>query len=641
MSALVEAGLAAKTGLATLAVMAVQGTLLALVALVLVRAGRLRPAWQAAVWLVVLAKFVLPWGPALPWSLADLVAMLRGGGEVAAAPFVLTPAAAPAARAAPAAPSIGWLVLAAVWLAGVCGRAAPARSPRTAARSPRRARAPAAPAEARALLARLAAGVRVRAPRLVVGDAATGPHVVGLASPDHRGPAGAARRAGAAPRGAAARARARPPPRRARPVRPGAGAAPLFWFFPVVRLVEPAARARARGGVRCVGARGRRDAAPGVRAPAGADGAAAHRGGAGARRTAHARRARRRPCSVRRRARASAGCTGSRSSAWIALALGGARTAARARRAPACASTRPSSPRRCARRTPRRTLDGDGVLSRDEACEFQAERAPPRLGGRRWSPRLDDDARPSCWSEPLCCNCDAVRDLLRGLDRNAGASCHRVDEGVIDEEAGPTVAWSSGAACQPDTRNLERKIDELSKKLDSASRQGGGAGRGGAAAAPAAAGAGSREDLRGADRRRSVRRSGRREGHDRQGVRLRLPVLREGPRDDGRAAQEVRQRSARRLQAARRPPAERDGRRARVLRRGQAGQAHGDGRADLGQGLQGPPVRHVRRARRGRERSAAPGRAERKCWDTADGCPNVVRLRAGAPASTSTSSRPT
>ena len=71
---------AAKAMLALLGAMALHGTLLALLAIVLVRAGRLRPAWRAAVWLIVLAKFALPWGPALPWSLADVMAMLRGTG---------------------------------------------------------------------------------------------------------------------------------------------------------------------------------------------------------------------------------------------------------------------------------------------------------------------------------------------------------------------------------------------------------------------------------------------------------------------------------------------------------------------------------------------------------------------------------
>jgi ABC-2 type transport system permease protein len=75
-------GASAKAIVELFALMGVQATVLALLAFIVVRAGRLRPGWQAAVWLVVLAKFVLPWGPALPWSLADLFAALRtGSGE--------------------------------------------------------------------------------------------------------------------------------------------------------------------------------------------------------------------------------------------------------------------------------------------------------------------------------------------------------------------------------------------------------------------------------------------------------------------------------------------------------------------------------------------------------------------------------
>ncbi|HEY6179024.1 MAG TPA: hypothetical protein VIX73_31440, partial [Kofleriaceae bacterium] len=67
----------AKALVETLVMMGAQGTLVALIALAIVRGGRLRPAWQAAIWLVVLAKFALPWGPAMRWSLADLLAGLR------------------------------------------------------------------------------------------------------------------------------------------------------------------------------------------------------------------------------------------------------------------------------------------------------------------------------------------------------------------------------------------------------------------------------------------------------------------------------------------------------------------------------------------------------------------------------------
>ncbi|MBA3817518.1 MAG: hypothetical protein H0X17_01380, partial [Deltaproteobacteria bacterium] len=119
MSALVELGFAAKSAVMTLGMMAVQGTVLAAIALALavVRGGRLRPAWQAAIWLVVLAKFVLPWGPAMPWSLADLFARLAGdssGGAIISGPArMLAIAPAPDLGAA-----VGWLAVAIGWAAG-------------------------------------------------------------------------------------------------------------------------------------------------------------------------------------------------------------------------------------------------------------------------------------------------------------------------------------------------------------------------------------------------------------------------------------------------------------------------------------------------------------------------------------------
>nr|MDQ3301528.1 hypothetical protein [Myxococcota bacterium] len=114
-----------ESAVTALAMMAVQGTLLALVALVLTRGGGLRPAWQAAVWLVVLAKFVLPWGPTMPWSLADVFAHL--GDDAGGGPLVLGHAKAAATAASPAlAPAVGWIAIAVVWLTGtafVLGRA--------------------------------------------------------------------------------------------------------------------------------------------------------------------------------------------------------------------------------------------------------------------------------------------------------------------------------------------------------------------------------------------------------------------------------------------------------------------------------------------------------------------------------------
>ena len=89
-------GLAAKAWLATLAMMTAQGTLLALVALFVTRAGgKLRPAWQAAIWLVVVVKFALPWGPHLRGSLSDLIALLTHHEHAIDPISTLPPALAP------------------------------------------------------------------------------------------------------------------------------------------------------------------------------------------------------------------------------------------------------------------------------------------------------------------------------------------------------------------------------------------------------------------------------------------------------------------------------------------------------------------------------------------------------------------
>jgi beta-lactamase regulating signal transducer with metallopeptidase domain len=182
VSALVDAGMLAKGWLAILALMAAQGTLLALVALGLARAVRLHPAWAAAIWLVVVAKLALPWGPAMPWSLSDLIATLTATSLPGGA--VIAPHAAPAAAAAAGSPwpALGWLALGVLWAAGattVIARALVASS-RTA-RAARRAEP--APIAARALLATLAGQARMRPPGLVIGDPAIGPHVVGALRP--------------------------------------------------------------------------------------------------------------------------------------------------------------------------------------------------------------------------------------------------------------------------------------------------------------------------------------------------------------------------------------------------------------------------------------------------------------------------
>jgi len=426
VTGLVEAGLAAKTGLATIAMMAAQGTLLALAALLLVRGGRLRPAWQAAVWLVVLAKFVLPWGPALPWSLADLVEMVRGGGGAAAAPLALAAAAAPAtAAASPVAPALGWLALAAAWLAGAAIVGARALAAYRGALAGARAAA-AAPAEARALLARLAAGVRGRAPRLVAGDAGIGPHVVGVLRPVIVvPPALLGDPALLRPALLHELAHVRRRDALGRLVQVLARAA--FWFFPVVRLASK--RLELAREAAC-------DAwaleAGGISRPAYARllvQMAQLRTAAGsalaAPRTLDARvsavlgpPARPRLGWLHRVALA----------AWIALALGGARTASARTEESVCVYT-PEVAEALRQAHPDADADGDGVLSREEACDYQAA-LRRRVSEGELVPMLDETST-QLLVEPLCCNCDANEGLSPAASTGTtGASCHRVEEGV-------------------------------------------------------------------------------------------------------------------------------------------------------------------------------------------------------------------
>ncbi len=410
----------ARSVVESLALMGAQASVLALLALIVVRAGRLRPGWQAAVWLVVLVKFVLPWGPSLPWSLADLVAAMRGHESGAA--VVLTPAAS----AGPvASPSLAWLVLAVVWLAGasvVVGRALVGQ--RRAVRAARRASP--APAQARALLAAFTR----RPPRLVVGEDATGPHVVGilrpiivippalLDDPPLLLPALLHELAHVRRRDALARV-----------VQVVAGA--VFFFWPVVRLVsrrldlareaacdawaleasEVPRPAYARLLVRMAQLRAA-DAAS-LAAPCGLDARVAAVLGPPARTQ----------LGIAHRL-ALAG--------WIALALGGARTAAAGSTHTVCKYT-PQFAEALRQAHPEADLDGDGVLSRDEACEFQAElrrrvETPAGPSGTEPVSRLDA-IDESLLTQTLCCNCDrGAENSAPWIDQRSDAC--QSDEGV-------------------------------------------------------------------------------------------------------------------------------------------------------------------------------------------------------------------
>ncbi len=402
---------AARSVVEVVALMGIQGTVLALLAFAVVRAGALRPGWQAAVWLVVLVKFVLPWGPALPWSLADLFAALTSPQEVGVTGLtaVTTAVAAPAA-----APSIGWLVLAAAWLIGaaiVLGRAVVAQ--RRVTRAARRATP--APAHARALLASFTG----RAPRLVIGDAATGPHVVGIVRPIIVIPPALL---DDPPLLCAALLHELAHVRRrdalARVVQLVANA--VFFFWPVVRLasrrldlareaacdawaIETSEVPRAAYARLLVRMAKLRAVAASLAAPHGLDVRVA--------------------AVLGPPARGRLGlCHGLALVVWIAVALGGARTAAARGERLICKYT-PQLAEALRQAHPEADRDGDGVLSRDEACEFQAElrRRIETPAGAELVSRLEliDE---NLLTEPLCCNCDrGAENSAPWFDKRANA----------------------------------------------------------------------------------------------------------------------------------------------------------------------------------------------------------------------------
>jgi beta-lactamase regulating signal transducer with metallopeptidase domain len=399
---MMAAAATAKSIVELIALMGAQGTVLAVLALAVVRAGRMRPSWQAAVWLIVLTKLVLPWGPAMPWSLADLLAALQhhhDPGTIALVPRAATAAAAPTA-------SLAWLALAVAWLTGasiVLGRAVILQL--QVVRAARR--APAAPADARALLEAFTR----RPPRLVLGDPAVGPHVVGLFRPIIViPPALLADRAllRAALLHELAHVRRRDALARIVQLIAGAG----FFFWPVVRWInrrldqarEAACDAwalEASAVARPAYARLLVRMAQLHAAPA-ANLAASH--GLDARIAAV----------LGPPARARLGVVhGLALAAWTAVALGGARTAAARGEHVACRyTTELAAALRQAH--PEADRDGDGVLSRDEACEFQAE-----LRRRVEAPAVADQVSrldeldESLLTEPLCCNCE------RGAENSA------------------------------------------------------------------------------------------------------------------------------------------------------------------------------------------------------------------------------
>jgi len=394
----IELGAQAKALLGAVGMAALHGTALALVAFVLTRGTRLRPAWQAAVWLVVLVKFAVPYAPALPWSLADLLAMLRG--EATGGTLVLAPATgARAPVAVSMAPALGWLALASIWLTGVIYVIQRAVRAELSARRTAHA-APVAPMAALAVLDQLAAELRVGAPRLVTVDTTTaGPHVVGVLRPVIVIPMALA----AEPtllRAALAHELAHVRRRDAVARIIQLAALALLWFWPVVRLVNrrlELAREQACDAWALEASAIERPAYARLlvrmaQLPAFANALAAPRA-LDARVTAvlgPAARARLTP--LHRLALV----------AWIVLALGGARTAQARGKAEVCVYS-PELAEALIEAHPAADRDGDGVVTREEACDFQAEMRRLVV-----DPPADAELPPlqSLLAEPLCCNCD-------------------------------------------------------------------------------------------------------------------------------------------------------------------------------------------------------------------------------------------
>jgi len=396
---IVDASLTAKDVLSTLGLMALHGSVLVMLALVLARGHHMRPAWKAAVWLVVMAKFALPVAPALPWSVADLIASLRGEGAVTA--IAVTQPSQAAVAVEPTA-WIGWLVLAVMWAAGAAIVLLRANAADRHALSLART-ATAAPADARALLDSLG-GRRVR---LVVGDGAVGPFVIGLVRPiivvppallaDHSATGVAGSRLLLRAALLHELAHVRRLDTLGRFVQVLARAA--FWWFPVVALAsrrldharEAACDARALevGQIeRPAYARLLLQMAQLRTAPAASLAA---------------------PAALEPRIASVLGPP-MRSRlglvhvvallAWVGVGLGGARSA-EARGVETCVYTLElAESLRLAH--PEADADQDGVLSHDEACEFQAEIRRTTGAG---PVTTIDDATAELAAAPLCCNC--------------------------------------------------------------------------------------------------------------------------------------------------------------------------------------------------------------------------------------------
>lgn len=394
-----------------LGVVLLQGTVLALIAWALAQTllRRARPALVAALWSIVLVKFALPVGPAMPFSLSDGLARLFAHAPADAAAPQLEPIGGAAHAAAPGLTLAGVLAIAGalLWLAGVI--VVIARGVRHQRRARAAARAlPAADGVTDAIACGIAVELGLgRTPELRVGGDAPAPWLVGLRRPIVVVPAaltGAARRAEltAALTHELAHLRRRDVWLRLLQVAVGA----LFFFFPVVRWVNrriDAAREMAcdAWAIACGPLPAPDYARMLVRlvrehaAPAGALAFAA---------TPGLLRGRVESAMSSHGAGPGLGKLGAIGlGAWTLVALGGAR-AARGEAAPAkvCHYSQAMADALYASH-PEADLDGDGTLTRDEACGFELGRRAAIVAAE---PGLADFVpEGSLDPEHLCCNC--------------------------------------------------------------------------------------------------------------------------------------------------------------------------------------------------------------------------------------------
>jgi beta-lactamase regulating signal transducer with metallopeptidase domain len=381
---------------------------------------RARPGLVAALWTVVLLKFLLPFGPAMPYSLSDVIEALRSGGGAApveAVPVVVVPAAG-----APVAPStpLWMIVLFAAWIAGAVVLAT--RAVRVWRSATRTARAlPPAPPQLAAEVALLARRLRAPVPALRIGADGTTPYVVGALRPILVLPAALAAPHRVIDRAAIvshelAHLRRRDP----YVAIVQAFAAAVLWFYPVVwfvnRRINAAREAACDLWAIARGPLAREQYArlllsyARVPAPAAVAALAAPGGQLGARIDNV----------LDRRARAGVGPIGlALVPVWIALGLGGARTAEARGAAPVCVFTTAVATTLLAAH-PEADLDGDGTLSRAEACELQAElrrkvddgevvlsSVPTADAVDDFTLSAEDAAVRAALAEPICCNCGA------------------------------------------------------------------------------------------------------------------------------------------------------------------------------------------------------------------------------------------